>query len=147
MKITLEHIDNIEPEITIKGDITNKNIQHILSMLKSNNVSSKIILYIDETELFTDISDIIYFEVQDRKTFATTDKQKYLCKQTLTDILLLFNNHGITQISKSVLVNVHHVSALNAEFSGNYIATLDNGEKLLVSRFYMKTFRNAIMEI
>ncbi len=146
MKIILEDVDTAVTEVTIRGNIADPKVQHILSLLKDSQVSSKIFLFQENTEILVDIADIYYFEVLDRKTFATTQQGKFLCKHTLSELLTLFKRHGITQIAKSVLVNVRHVTSLEAEFSGNYTANLKNDDTLVASRFYMKTFREAIME-
>ena len=147
MKIILEDSTNEELEIIIRGDISNKNVAHIISLLKGSNVTSKIILFDDSKEILVDISDIAYFEVINRKNFAKISNGKYICKYSLAEISTMFKKHGITQIAKSILVNVNHVKSLEAEFSGKYIINLKNNEKLIASRFYMKDFKNAIMEV
>ncbi len=146
MKIVLEDSDNKEIEITIKGDITSEKVGHIISLLKSSNISSKIIVFDEEREMLLNISNIYYFEIIDRRTFAITNNGRYICKYTLMELFSLFKSQGIVQIGKSVLVNINHIKSLEAEFSGNYVVNLSNNEKVIASRFFMKDFRKAIME-
>ncbi len=146
MKIILEDVKNEEPEITIKGDISDSKIQHILTLLKSSSVSTRIIVFDDGKEVLMGIADISHFTVSERRVLAVCGEHKYVCKYTLAEILSMFKNQGVCQISKGILVNVHHVKSLEAEFSGNYVVMLKSGERLLASRFYMKDFRNSIME-
>ncbi len=146
MKIILEDHISDEVEILIRGDISSKTVQHILALLKSTSLTSKIILYDDTKEVLYDIKEIIYFEVIDRKTYARTHTKRYICKYNLQEILAMFKRQGIQQVGKSILVNTSHVLSLEAEFSGNYTTYLSNDEKIIVSRFYMKEFRKAIME-
>ncbi len=146
MKITLEDVPGNETEVIIRGNIADSNVQHIVALLKSSNISSKLIVYDNSTEVLIDIAEIYYFEITDRKTWTVTKKGKYLCKYTLSEVSTMFRSQGIVQIGKSILVNIHHVISLSAEFSGNYIVRLSDESKLLASRFYMKEFRNAIME-
>lgn len=147
MKIKLEDIENSEIEVIIRGNIADEKVQHIIKLLKSNSITTKILLQDNEKEVLTDITDVLYFETINRKTYANTLSGKLICKYSLSEILSMFKLRGITQIGKSLLVNVHYVKSLEAEFSGNYVITLKNNEKLLVSRFYMKDFRNTIMEV
>lgn len=147
MKIILEDIESNEIEVTIKGNISDTRVQHLIAVLREGNITSKIMLYDDEKEILAKVDEILYFEVSDRRVFAIANENRYLCKYTLSELSKLFKSQGITQIGKSLLVNVHHVKSLEAEFSGNYVVSLDNGEKLVASRFYMKEFRNAIMEV
>ncbi len=146
MKIILEDSTNEEIEIIIKGNVASTKVQHLLSLLKQSNVSTKIIVFEDSKEILINVSEIHYFSVESRKIYGIIGKNKYLCKQNLSDILSLFKNQGICQISKSLLVNINFVKSLEAEFSGNYTVMLKDGSKLTASRFYMKEFRNAIME-
>ncbi len=147
MKIILEDAKNEEIQITVKGDITDSKVQHILALLKDSTVSSKLILYENDLEQLVNIADIYYFETKDRRLYAATHAARYVCKHTLGELATLFKKQGIVQIGKSLLVNVHHVQSLQAEFSGNYVVHLDNGAELTASRFYMKAFRNAILEV
>ena len=147
MKIKLEDIESNEIEVIIRGNIADEKIQHIVSLLKSNSTTTKILLQDDEKEILTDIVDILYFETIERKVYASTSNDKLICRYSLSEISSMFKSRGITQIGKSLLVNVNHVKSLESEFSGNYVITLKNDQKLVVSRFYMKDFRNLIMEV
>ncbi len=147
MKIILEDVQNEETEVIIRGNLADSKVQRIISLIKDGNVSSRLIVFDDSKELLTDIKDIYMFEVRERKVFASTSGGKFQCKYSLSEIIALFRNQGMVQIGKSLLVNVRHVKSLEAEFSGNYVVTLRNDEKLIASRFYMKEFRNAILEV
>ncbi len=147
MKIKLEDADIDEIEIIIRGNISDERVSHLVSILKENKVTSKIILFDETKEVLEDINNVLYFEVSDRKTYAIINNTKYISRYTLLELLNMFANKGVIQISKSVLVNINHVKSLEAEFSGNYVITLKQNEKLIVSRLYMKDFRKAIMKL
>ncbi len=83
--------------------------------------------------------------VEDRKTFVVIEDRHYHIKYNLSEILNLFQNQGMVQIGKSLLVNVNHVRTLESELNGNYILTLSDQSTLVASKFYMKEFRNAIL--
>lgn len=147
MKIILEDIESDDIEVTIKGNIADSRVQNLLTILKESNVTSKIIVFDEEKEILVKISEILYFEVTDRRVFAVISTDRYLCRYTLSELVKLFKGQGVVQIGKSLLVNVHHVKSLEAEFSGNYMVSLGDGVKLVASRFYMKEFRKVIMEV
>ncbi len=147
MKIILEDVDSQELEVTIKGNLADDKVQQIITLLKSNSITSHLILFDENREVLTKIRDICYFEVVDRKTIAVTSSDQFLCKYTLTELVGLLKQQGIVQIGKSLLVNVHHVKSLEAEFSGNYVTLLHQGTKLIISRFYMKEFRSVLKEV
>lgn len=147
MKLTIEETNCDEIEVIVKGKINNPKVQTLISFINTISVSSKVILWDDEKEILTNLSEIYYFTTHNRHICAKTMNQQLICKYTLNELSKIFENYGITQISKSTLVNVHHIKSLEAEFSGNYLITLSNGEKIMASRFYMKNLRKAIMEV
>lgn len=146
MKIILEDSSNEEIEVTIKGNITDSKVQTIVALLKSKSLTSKLIAFDDSKEVLINIKDIYYFTVSDRKVIVKTEKKELFCKYSLAEILELFKSYGISQISKSYLVNINHIESLESEFSGNYTVRLKNKERLIASRFYMRQFRKDIME-
>ncbi len=146
MKITLEDQNSEQLEIIIRGNLSDERVQTIITLLKENALNTKLIVFDAQKEIILSIKDILYFEVTQRKTYVYTSKHEYTTKYTLSQIQTIFKQQGVCQIGKSILVNIHHVQSLEAEFSGNYIVTLDNHTKLMVSRFYMKHFRKVIME-
>ncbi len=147
MKIILEDADTEEVSITIRGNIADEKVQNIINLLKSSSISSKIIVYTGDKEILINISEIEYFTVLDRRVFAFSNKNKYECRYSLSELVSLFKNQGIVQIGKSLLVNINFVKSLEAEFSGNYYVTMNDNTRLIASRFYMKEFRKAIMEV
>lgn len=129
MKLTIEETNCDEIEVVIKGKINSPKVQTLISLINTISVSSKLILRDEEKEILTNLGEIYYFTTQNRHTYAKTISHQLVCKYTLSELLTIFENYGITQISKSTLVNVHHIKALEAEFSGNYLITLDSGNK------------------
>lgn len=146
MKITLEDYSNSQLEIFIRGDISDPRVTQLVSFLKSKNWSGKIIGGYKGKEVLINVSEIHYFIVEERRTFAIINNKRYSIKYSLTEILTYYKNYGITQIGKSILVNLNHVCTLEAEINGNYLLTLSDQTTLIASRFYMKDFRNAILE-
>ncbi|MFI3209046.1 MAG: LytTR family DNA-binding domain-containing protein [Eubacteriales bacterium] len=146
MKLILEDSNESEITVTVKGNLTDTQVQNIISLLKASNISNKIIVYDEEKELLKNIHDVQYFIVENRKVYTVINQKSYLIRYTLNEVSLLFRSQGIVQIGKSLLVNIHKVQYLEAEFSGNYVITLNDETKLIVSRLYMKEFRKAIME-
>lgn len=147
MKLIIEDTNKEEIEVIIKGNINNSKVQTLISLINTISVSSKLILWDNEKEMLINLDEIYYFTTENRHIYAKTISNKLVCKYNLSELLTIFEIYGITQISKSTLVNVHQIKSLEAEFSGNYLITLDNGEKIIASRFYMKNLRKAIMEV
>ena len=147
MKITIEDTITEDIELIIRGNIQDPKLQKLISIVNSISDISTLILWDGSKEVVTRLEDVYYFTVENRHVYALTTTGRLICKYSLNEILTIFSRCKIVQASKATLVNVNHIISLEAEFSGNYILTLDNGEKILASRFYMKNLRKTIMEV
>ena len=144
MKITLESAALPETEVIIRGDITGEEVASLLQMLKKRS-SGKMFLFKEEEQHIVDISEIVFLEVCDNKTYAYSTHDVYETKQKLYELKEQLEPHAFVQINKSVLVNMNCVKSIQAEFSGNYRVKLKNRkETLTISRKYFKDFKERI---
>lgn len=88
------------------------------------------------------LENIFYFESVDNKTFLYLNKDIYRCDKKLYELEEMLKNTAFVRISKSCILNTSFVSTVRAQFSGRLEATLKNGEKLIVSKHYIKDFRD-----
>lgn len=148
MKITLEQSDRNEPEIIIRGDISSSQVQNIIELLNGKQSLQKMFFFKKQREFLFDISDVIYFEADNNKTYAHIGKDVYEVRHKLYELEAMGRSKGFVRISKGIIVNVNSVLSVEAEFSGNY-ALLLRGTKsqLIISRKYVKEFKKYIMEV
>ena len=144
MKITLESAALPETEVIIRGDITGEEVASLLQVLKKPS-SKKMLLFKEEEQYLVDISEIVFLEVCDNKTYAYLVQDVYETKQKLYELKEQLGSHTFVQINKSVIVNMNCIKSIQAEFSGNYRAKLKNRkESLTISRKYFKDFKERI---
>lgn len=144
MKITLESAALPEAEVIIRGDVTSEEVVSLLQLLQKRS-SRKILLFKEEEQYIVDISEIVYLEVCDNKTYAYLMQDVYETKQKLYELKEMLGAHAFVQINKSVIVNMNCVKSIQAEFSGNYRVKLKNRkESLTISRKYFKDFKERI---
>ncbi len=134
--------NNIEEsivDITAKpGDIK---ISRILSIINENN--ERILLTKDNKTHLVDKQQIYYIEAVDNKTFIYTKADVYECELKLYEIIDLLSTTFI-RISKSIIVNLMYVNSI-APISGHkLILDLENTEKVVVNRSYVKDFKKKI---
>lgn len=98
-----------------------------------------------ETKLLSPKS-VLYAESVDSATFLYTTKEMYQTLWSLAALQETFGQNGLFRCSKSMLLNLHKVSSLQASENSRIIAVLENGEKLLVSRHYARQLRNMLMQ-
>lgn len=144
MKITLESAALPETEVIIRGDITSDEVGSLLQLLKKRN-NRKMILFKEEEQYLVDISEIVFLEVCDNKTYAYLMQDVYETRHKLYELKELLDSHFFVQINKSVIVNMNYIKSIQAEFSGNYRVKLKNRkESLTISRKYFKDFKKQI---
>lgn len=144
MKISLEHADNSELEIIIKGDIAGEEAMNVVAALSTSTFGKLMLQGEDESFLFN-ATDIIYFVSEQGKTYAVCDSGRYEVKEKLYVLSDSLKNKGFIQINKSTVVNINFVKSISAEFSGNYTARLNNRkETLIISRKYFNSFKEFV---
>ena len=147
MKITFESTNLKEPEVIIRGDITNEEVASLLDFLKQKSAqpTKKLVLYKEDEQFIVTPNEIIYIEVTDSKVEAVTLNDRYDTKRKLYEIKDMLSNEPFAQINKGTLVNIDFVKSVQAEFSGNYSMRLkDSKEILIISRKYFKEFKSKI---
>lgn len=144
MRIILEAAVLPETEVIIRGDVSGEEVASLLQVLKKR-ASGKLLLFKEEEQYVTDISEIVFLEVSGNKTFAYLEQEVYETRQKLYELNEMLRIHSFVQINKSVIVNMNYVKSIQAEFSGNYRLKLKNRkESLVISRKYFKDFKERI---
>ena len=144
LKISLEHADNSELEVVIKGDISSEEAIKVIAALNTSAFGKLMLQGEDESFLFN-ATDIIYFVSEQGKSYAVTENGKYEVKEKLYALSNSLKNKGFIQINKSTVVNINFVKSISAEFSGNYTARLkDKNETLIISRKFFNSFKEFV---
>lgn len=91
------------------------------------------------------LSDIAYFEAEDKYVFlATTDGQKYLTSYTLTALNEKLPDTFV-RISRSAMVNQHKINEIHRHFDGKFVLAMsDKKETKLTSG---STYGDAIRQL
>ena len=105
-----------------------------------DNTLSNIEGTLDDRRISLPVTDVMYFESVDRKTFAYTEKVCVEMRDTLKNLLDNYSEMGFIRISKSSIVNVYKIDHLQGDLNMRVIIFLKNGEKLIMNRGYKKDF-------
>ncbi len=135
MKIRVEHGDFEENELVIHCIDLNDEVLEILAVLRE--YSSKLTGYKDGETHLLQPNDILFVEAVDGKTFLYTKTAVLETHQSLFSLQKAYEETGLLRIGKSQLCNLHHVVKLKSLPNSRIEITLDNGEKLIVSRRYI----------
>ena len=88
-----------------------------------------------ETHIIT-LDKILYIESVDKKTFIYTKNKVFGTDKRLYEFEDLLDKRDFFRCSKSVIINLNKVVKLRPEITRNILATLNNGEVIVVSRRY-----------
>lgn len=95
---------------------------------------------------FVNSWDVLYFETVDNRTFLYTEKDVMEIRTRLYELEFILSDKDFIRISKSTIVNINKIVCLRPEINRTIEATMCNGEKIIISRKYVKVFR-AILSI
>lgn len=98
----------------------------------------------DGSEYGIPISDIYYIESTDNKCFIYGEKNVYETKERLYELQELLKEKRFLRISKSTLLNLMKVTALKPALNSRFIAVLQNGEEIIISRKYVSDLKKEI---
>ena len=82
-------------------------------------------------------SGVYYIEVVDGKTFLYCKDKVFESKQKLYELEETLAGGDFLRVSKSTLLNFSKIRSLSPALSGRFEASLDNGEKVIISRQYI----------
>ena len=144
MKLIRKQIDPTEEEAVI--------LEYIKWTGEWENLSDyiegkkrQIIGYGMEKEMYSiQLEDILYFEAVGDLVFAYTGDQVYEIKMRLYQVEETVQQSGILRASKSFLVNVRKIEKVRSVLNGRFMAVMENGEEVLITRHYAREVMDAI---
>ncbi|MEI5993612.1 LytTR family DNA-binding domain-containing protein [Candidatus Enterococcus mansonii] len=143
MKTSVEFIDSNEEELAkFKVHKLTPALENVLAIL---NKEDQFLLGEEAGSLYKlPISDILYIEVVDKKSFIYT--QDLVCQSSdklyqLEEQLAPFK---FIRTSKSMLLNIEAIKAISPTFSGRFEALLTNEERVAISRKYVPDLKKGL---
>ena len=143
MKIIIEAPkEDAEDEIIIRCRELDEDLVRLINLLKTGN--TRITGYHNGTMKQLSPKDIFYFESVDNKVFAYYETEVYDVKEKLYEIEERYAHSDFQRISKSVIVNVSVIDHISPLIGSRLEATLNNGEKVIISRQYVPELKKKI---
>ena len=90
------------------------------------------------------IEEILYIESVDKKTFLYTTGHVLQTEKRLYELEELLDEKTFFRCSKSVIVNLNRITKLKPEVTRSILATLTNGEVIVISRRYVRALKTLI---
>lgn len=142
LKIVIEEPQGFEEDqVIIKCHQMTSELIHIIALLKMQN---GLIGYDGNKIHRIYLTEIYYIEVVDNKTFLYCKDKFYESKQKLYEIEECLVNSDLIRVSKSTILNLSKITSVSPALSGRFEATLSNGEKLIISRQYVRDLKKRL---
>ena len=90
------------------------------------------------------VTDLCYIEAVDEKVFLYTLKEVYETRQKLYELENLLKEKYFLRVSKSLLLNLMKVQAIQPALNGRLTAVLKGGEEIIISRKYVPELKRAL---
>lgn len=90
------------------------------------------------------VSEIMYIESVDNRTFIYTASKVYESKQRIYELEDMLKPKHFLRISKAALVNLMKISSVKPALGGRFGAVLSNGEEIIISRKYVPELKKTL---
>ena len=145
MKITIETPrPGEEDEIIIKMAELDDEVLKTIRRLKDGVSKETMAVYADDSIQMVPTREILYFDATDNHVFAYTKAKCFETRKKLFEIEELLANSSFLRISKNAIVNIKAIDHLSPEFNGRFIASLKNGEDIIISRGYVPDLKKKL---
>lgn len=98
----------------------------------------------DHETVFVELSEVLYFESVDNRTFVYTSDEVMEIKHRLYELEEMLPPEDFFRISKSQIMNINRVKTLAPGFNRTLLATMTNGEQVYISRKYAVDLRGVL---
>ena len=143
MDVRIEQIEKEEEELVlIRCRSVTEEVREIAAFVKSragclSGVS-------DAKQYEIPVTDICYVELVDGKTFLYTGENVFETAYRIYELEKMLKPKHFLRISKAMLLNLMKIQSIQPAFNGRFTAILRSGEKVIISRNYVKALKAAL---
>jgi len=142
MKLTLEHIDSGQEEIIIRYLEHTDQLDELVRVIEQHG--RKIPAVMDDCRMMLTPADVLYLESVDNTVYIYTSDHVARTPLTLSAAEASFSSDGFFRCSKSMVINIYHISYLRSISGSRADVTMDNGEHVIISRRYVRALRSIL---
>ena len=142
MRVRFEQVDAKEKEqALIRAVEKTTDILNAIDLLE--NGAGGLTVIKDKSTYFCKLTQIYYIESVDKRTYLYTKGDCYECRERLYELEEKLGPYFV-RISKSMIVNLRKIQNVSAEPGGRMVAVLLNGERVIISRSYVKEIKRRL---
>lgn len=131
-----------ETEITINCGQMSGELEKVIASLRA--LDFKLTGTKNNQTYLLDASEILYIDTTDKRTFLYTQADVYESSLRLYELEELLSASVFFRAGKSSIINFNKIKSLKSDIDGRLIVTIENNEKLIVSRQYAAFVKNKL---
>lgn len=141
----IENLNINNTKVTIEYKEKDEQVNKIIAFVEHLDAIENSFTASADGQLFhISVNEIFYIESVDRKTFGYTANKVYELGFKLYEIEERYHLMDYLRISKSCIVNLKKIRSLKPDFGGKILATMENNEKLYISRQYASVLKEKL---
>lgn len=142
MKVELKQAASYDDEgAVIRAVSVTDDIRNAIDILKNNGLNIPAIM--DGTTVMIKAGSIYYVESVDKRTYIYTKDGCFETKYRLYELEDILGVNFL-RCSKAMIVNIRKIRSVKAEMNARMNAELLNGERLIISRGYVKELKRKL---
>lgn len=133
-------------DVLVSSQDLSPKVQRLMDYISLYQAETPLILPIktaDRIEMLK-VEDLVSIDVDGTSLILDTLKGRQIITERLYKFQDRLNNPDFVQVSKHGIINIQHLEALEASFSGNMLALLTGKRKVDVSRRYLKNLEKRL---
>ena len=143
MKILIEVDTQVqETQISILCNHMDQDIEKMIAMLRVMDL--KLTGSKENQTYILDAGKIYYIDTVDKKTFFYTEDEVYETPLKLYELEEQLSCRDFFRAGKSCIINFNQIKSLCPDIDGRILVTMNNEEKLMVSRQYVSAIKNKL---
>lgn len=143
MKITMEENAAFpEIEVVIRCRTVDEEVLRLLAELRARD---KTVLGLKDGKTYPiSAADVLYFDTTDKRTFLYTADAVFETPLRLYEIEERLCGGSFCRAGKSCVVHINKIRSLEPDFGGRLMVTMENGERINVSRQYAGAIKSIL---
>ena len=139
MQIITRQVEGKPLTVTVEYPEYTEQVKGLVRRIESLDVSFSAVS--DDGKMRISLSDVYYLENVDRKVFLYSKGDVYRLDLSMPEIEKITQDSDLVRISRTCIMNTMHLKGIRQLKNSHLEAELDNGEKLIVSRKYLRDIK------
>lgn len=133
-----------ETEICIRCAMMTPELSELISLIRQHTFAVE--ARRDQETFYLHLEDIYYFEAVDGRGFAYTEHEVYELTTSLQQLEKDLAHTSFLRVSRTVIINVTRLKSVKSLLNGKMLATMENGEQIMINRSYVGALKKKLQQ-